>query len=72
MESTNQYNYYHGLLYIIFHYLTIAGEPYDGVPENFNVTGDIALAGTFISLGGLGIIFAVVCLCFNFIFREKP
>ena len=49
-----------------------AGVPYDGVPNNRLVTIELPLAVFYTILGALGIIFAVSCLCFNFIFRKKP
>lgn len=52
--------------------LHTAGVPYDGVPNNRLVTIEFPLAVFYIILGALGIIFAVSCLCFNFIFRKNP
>ena len=52
--------------------LHTAGVPYDGVPNNRLVTIEFPLAVFYIILGALGIVFAVSCLCFNFIFRKKP
>lgn len=76
VTCTSIYQYSMLICYRKDHYthpcIYIAGRPYDGVPVNFTVTGNIALTATLIGLGGLGTIFAVVCLFFNFIFREKP
>ena len=49
-----------------------AGVPYDGVPTTRLVTVKVALAVFYIILGVAGIIFAIGCLCFNFIYRKNP
>ena len=45
--------------------------PYDGVPEERNLAVDHSLTVIFSILATAGIVFAVVCLAFNFIFRNK-
>lgn len=45
--------------------------PYDGVPEEEYVTVGIPVTVVFILLSVAGIIFAVLCLIFNFVFRNK-
>jgi hypothetical protein len=49
-----------------------AGVPYDGVTTHRLVTVKVPLAVFYIFLGVVGIIFAVGCLCFNFIYRKNP
>ena len=45
--------------------------PYDGVPTKKDVSVALSLTVIFSLLATLGIAFAVVCLAFNFIFRNK-
>ena len=45
--------------------------PYDGVPTEKEVSVDLSLTVIFSVLATAGIVFAVVCLVFNFIFRDK-
>ena len=45
--------------------------PYDGVPTEKEVSVDPSLTVIFSILATAGITFGVVCLVFNFIFREK-
>ena len=45
--------------------------PYDGAPEEKEVSVDPSLTIIFFILAAAGIVFAVVCLAFNFIFRNK-
>ena len=45
--------------------------PYDGVPTEKEVSVDLSLTVIFSILATAGIVFAVACLVFNFIFRKK-
>ena len=45
--------------------------PYDGVPTEEVVSVDLSLTVIFSVLATAGIAFGVVCLAFNFIFRNK-
>lgn len=49
----------------------IDGIPYDGVPEEVVVTIHISSASIFITLATAGLIFTLICLTFNFLFRKK-
>ena len=49
----------------------IGGTPYDGVPIEVLETVDLSLTVIFIVLSTFGIVLAIVCLIFNFIFRER-
>ncbi len=45
--------------------------PYDGVPIEEIVTVAVPLTVIYSAFASAGIIFAVVCLIFNFIFRKN-
>lgn len=45
--------------------------PYDGVPIEEDVTVSVILTTVFTLLAIAGIIFTVVCIAFNVVFREK-
>ena len=45
--------------------------PYDGVPTEEEVSVDLSLTVVFSILATAGIAFVVICLAFNFIFRNK-
>ena len=45
--------------------------PYDGVPTKEYVAVAIPVTVIYIFLATAGIIFAVLCLIFNFVFRNK-
>ena len=47
------------------------GIPYDGVPINQIVSIHVAVSVIFFVLATVGIAFAVFCIIFNFIFRNK-
>ena len=47
------------------------GIPYDGVPIEVVVTVGLSVTVIFLFLATAGIVFAVACLVFNFIFRNK-
>lgn len=49
----------------------IGGIPYDGRPREITETVDVSLTVIFIVLATAGIILAIICLIFNFIFRER-
>ena len=49
----------------------IGGTPYDGVPIEVLETVDPSLTVIFIVLSTFGIVLAIVCLIFNFMFRER-
>lgn len=44
--------------------------PYDGVPRKENVTVHVAIYSIYIPLASAGIVFAIVCFIFNFLYRE--
>ena len=75
----NYYYYVHLLLCVLFppHILQFSNHlpggliPYDGVPTEKEVSVDLSLTVIFSVLATAGIAFAVVCLVFNFIFRDK-
>ena len=48
-----------------------AGRPYDGVPDMVTVAVSVVQTVVFSLLAAAGIVFAVVCLIFNFIFRNR-
>ena len=50
---------------------SLAGTPSDGVPREEAVTVVLPLTIIYIALATLGVMFAIVCLAFNFIFRNK-
>ena len=45
--------------------------PYDGVPTEEYVTVGVPVTVVYILLSVIGIIFAVLCLIFNFMYRNK-
>jgi gamma-aminobutyric acid type B receptor len=47
------------------------GIPYDGVPFKDVVTVSVALTVVYVILATAGLVFAVACILFNIIFREK-
>lgn len=47
------------------------GVPYDGIPEIRFVTVHTALSVIFVLLSFAGVVFTVVCLVFNFVFKER-
>ena len=49
----------------------VDGTPNDGVPREDVVTVALPLTIIYIFLATLGVMFALVCLAFNFIFRER-
>ena len=52
-------------------YDNVGGTPYDGRPIKIIEAVDISLTVIFIALATAGIVLAIVCLIFNFIFRER-
>ena len=56
--------------YAHMHYLS-GGVPYDGIPTKDISTVSVALVAVIYVCAAAGVIFAVVCLVFNFIFRKK-
>ena len=57
---------------IVLQFPGLQGEsPYDGVPTEKEVSVDLSLTVIFSILATAGIVFAVTCLAFNFIFRNK-
>ena len=44
--------------------------PYDGVPREEIVTVHPALPAVYITLSCAGIVFAIACLIFNFVYRN--
>ena len=59
-------NHMHGT--IIHH---AGGVPFDGMPNERIATANIALVVVIDVFAAAGLTFAVVCLTFNFIFRNK-
>ena len=56
------------------HYLNMAhadGVPYDGVPQDDVEKIHVSLTIVFCSLSTAGIVFAISCMLFNFIYRDK-
>ena len=47
------------------------GIPYDGVPDEKVVSISLALAIVFFILATSGILFAMACIVFNFVYRER-
>ena len=45
--------------------------PYDGVPEKKIETVHISVTVVFIVLACCGMVFAVVCITFNFVYRKS-
>jgi len=50
---------------------TTDGAPPDGTPQNTIQTVNLWLVVVYYSLVALGIIFSMVCLVFNFVFRNR-
>ena len=59
------------MLFIIVKYHAGGLVPYDGVPTNKYVTVAIPVTIVYILLSVAGIIFAILCLIFNFVYRNK-
>ena len=51
--------------------LLVEGRPHDGLPLRRPVTVSVALTVIFAFLATGGIIFAIVCLVFNTVFRDR-
>jgi hypothetical protein len=51
--------------------ILLGGTPYDGRPVEIIEAVNISLTVIFIVLATAGIVLAIVCLIFNFIFRER-
>lgn len=47
------------------------GVPYDGVPENEVVTVHTSVTVIFVLMATAGLIFTILCLIFNFVFRKR-
>ena len=47
------------------------GIPYDGVPNEEVVSVSLGLAVVFFILATAGILFALACIIFNFVYRKK-
>ena len=45
--------------------------PYDGVPNEEVVSVKVGLAAVFFIMATAGIIFAVICIVFNAVYRNK-
>ena len=45
--------------------------PYDGITDKVLVTVALPVTLIFVVLASAGIIFAILCLVFNFVFRNK-
>ena len=60
------------LMYIhICMYNCADGIPSDGIPIEEVVTVSIGLTVVYVILASVGIVFAIICLTFTFIFRER-
>ena len=57
--------------YILCYYIIIAGIPYDGSPEEVIHANEIALAIIYFIFATIGLLFVLVCLVFNIVFRNK-
>ena len=58
--------------YMHIHYdIHTEGVPYDGVPEEDIRTAFIPLVIVIYLLAAAGILFAIVCLAFNYFFRNR-
>ena len=55
----------------IYNILYIDGVPYDGVPEEEIITAHTSVTVILVILATAGLVFTVVCLVFNFIFRKR-
>ena len=47
------------------------GIPNDGIPDEDIVTVHIGITVVYVTLATAGLVFAVVCLVFNLVFRQK-
>ena len=47
------------------------GIPNDGIPDEDIVTVHIGITVVYVTLATTGLVFAVVCLVFNLVFRQK-
>ena len=56
---------------IIWLCLLIDGIPNDGIPDEDIVTVHIGITVVYVTLATAGLMFAVVCLVFNLVFRQK-
>ena len=52
-------------------YLSTVGVPYDGIPRIEITTVRVPVTSTFIVLSTGGLVFCLICIGFNFIFRKK-
>jgi hypothetical protein len=62
-----RYEFFQLLIIII----QLDGIPYDGTPVEIIETVDISLTVIFTVLSTIGIVFTIVCLAFNFIFKDR-
>ena len=72
--SEDTYNY--SLLYTIIYTMHVSiwhtGQtPYDGLPKKEIATIIVPVTVIFVLLDGCGILFALICLAFNILFRRK-
>ena len=58
-------------LNLLLHYPPLGGVPFDGTPREKLQTVHLSVTVIFVVLSSAGIVFAVICVIFNFIFREK-
>ena len=47
------------------------GIPFDGVPQNFVENIHTGVTVVFCLLSTAGIVFAIACMCYNFIYRDR-
>ena len=59
------------LLLISSLYFVTDGVPYDGVPEDDIEKVHVSLTITFCLLSTMGIVFALSCMLFNYLYRDR-
>ena len=68
----NNYYYLLALFFSFFSSLSLLdGTPYDGAPIPQIQSIHVAVTVVFVTLSTAGIVFAIACMIFNFIFRER-
>jgi len=59
------------VLFVFYFHPDPGGIPYDGVPDEEVVPISLGLAIVFFILATSGILFALGCIIFNFVYRES-
>ena len=70
-SSKMDYQFFVKFLSSLIMNLILAGVPYDGMPTAVIETVHISLTVIFAVLSTIGIVFTIVCLAFNFVFRDR-